>query len=87
MMKRILTVVVAALLFSGGVASAQWMEWSRWMVVSHGRLLDRNSNLMDQFTMTSMINLDNGMCVVVLRDTGTGQFSMIEAPGTGNCNE
>ena len=87
MMKRILTVVVAALLFSTGVASAQWMEWSRWMVVSHGRVLDRDSNPMSQFTMTSMINLDNGMCVVVLRDTGTGQFSMIEAPGTGNCNE
>jgi hypothetical protein len=86
MTSRILTVIVAIVLFSAGAASAQWLEWSAWHVATTGRVFDQNGQRMG-FTMTSLLNFDSGMCVIVLRDTSTGQFSMIEAPGTGNCNE
>lgn len=68
-------------------ARAQYLEWTRWHTVATGRVRDQVGNPMDQFTMTSVLNLDNGMCVLVLRDTSTGHLAMIEAPGTGNCNE
>jgi hypothetical protein len=80
-------IIVVLLAFAAGTVSAQFLPWSPWHIATTGNISDQYGKSMSQFTMTSILNFDNGMCVVVLRDTTTGQFAMIEAPGTGNCNE
>jgi hypothetical protein len=89
-MKRkslLLGIIALVLAFVSGTASAQYLPWSPWHIATTGNVSDQYGRSMSQFTMTSILNFDNGMCVIVLRDTTTGPFAMIEAPGTGNCNE
>jgi hypothetical protein len=82
-----ITVALVLMLVGGlfGRVSA-YFEWRVWQMAATGRISDQQGNPLP-FTMSSIMNVQSGTCVLVLRDNNTGQFAMVETKDDGNCSE